>query len=283
MPTSPGSIAAHTLATGTGWQVAEYACTAGPGDRRFEERHDVFTIAVVTEGIFTYRSSRGTVLLHPGALLLGNHGTCYECGHDHSTGDRCIAFHFDAAYFSEVAASIASTSNFAFPTPMLPLTQRLLPLVSAANAVAVPLNADVVEDIITSGLESVIEIASGATRHQQQLTATDERRISDAMRMIEQCYTEPISLDQLSRAAAMSKYHFVRTFRRVAGQAPHQYLLGQRLLRAAIRLASSAEPVSTIAFDSGFGDLSTFNARFRRQFGESPSQYRRRNIMRRRS
>jgi AraC-like DNA-binding protein len=42
-----------------------------------------------------------------------------------------------------------------------------------------------------------------------------------------------------------------------------------------VRLATTAEPVSAIAFGTGFGDLSTFNARFRDAFGLSPTAYRR--------
>jgi AraC-like DNA-binding protein len=44
--------------------------------------------------------------------------------------------------------------------------------------------------------------------------------------------------------------------------------------RAAVRLRRTREPVSAIAFDVGFNDLSTFNRRFRRLMGHSPSQYR---------
>jgi AraC family transcriptional regulator len=46
--------------------------------------------------------------------------------------------------------------------------------------------------------------------------------------------------------------------------------------RAAVRLATSSEPVSAIAFETGFGDLSTFNGRFRDVFGMSPTVYRKR-------
>jgi transcriptional regulator GlxA family with amidase domain len=48
------------------------------------------------------------------------------------------------------------------------------------------------------------------------------------------------------------------------------------LRRAAVRLATSSEPVSAIAFDTGFGDLSTFNGRFRGVFGVNPTVYRER-------
>jgi AraC family transcriptional regulator len=72
----------------------------------------------------------------------------------------------------------------------------------------------------------------------------------------------------------MSKYHFLRVFRRLAGVTPHQYLISARMRRAALHLASSRRPVLAVALDSGFGDLSTFNNRFRATFGLTPTQYR---------
>ena len=59
-------------------------------------------------------------------------------------------------------------------------------------------------------------------------------------------------------------------FRRAVGVTPYQFLLNLRLRRAALGLLSSRDPVSAIAFDSGFGDLSTFNAAFRDRFGSPP-------------
>ena len=65
------------------------------------------------DGLFRYRADTGTAILHPGAFLLGNSDTCYECGHDHSTGDRCIAFQVSPQYFAEVAASRAGSAGTA--------------------------------------------------------------------------------------------------------------------------------------------------------------------------
>ena len=73
----------------------------------------------------------------------------------------------------------------------------------------------------------------------------------------------------------MSKYHFLRSFRHVVGATPYQYLLGLRLRRAAVALTTTARSVSAIALDAGFGDISTFNAHFRRAFGQSPTALRR--------
>jgi len=83
-----------------------------------------------------------------------------------------------------------------------------------------------------------------------------------------------LSVGALAREAGMSPYHFLRTFRRVAGMPPHQFVLRLRLNRAAIRLRTTQEPISAIALDAGFADLSTFNRRFRRIMGVTPGAYR---------
>src|SRR5271155_4315607 len=101
-------LAKRTLAAGDGWSVHEVVCRAGPSDKPFEERHDGFSISAVIEGSFTYRSDAGHGLLYPGALLLGNSGSCFECGHAHGVGDRCISLNVHAEQFSDIAAAVAS-------------------------------------------------------------------------------------------------------------------------------------------------------------------------------
>ena len=101
---SAGRVAATRIVAGEGWSVADFICTSGPSDRSFEEQHDGVSVSVVVAGTFQYRSPRGLATLTPGALLLGNHGECYECGHEHSAGDRCIAFHFRPEFFEHIVA-----------------------------------------------------------------------------------------------------------------------------------------------------------------------------------
>jgi AraC family transcriptional regulator len=60
----------------------------------------------------------------------------------------------------------------------------------------------------------------------------------------------------------------------VAGITPHQWILRARLRGAAKRLAASEAPITEIAFDVGFEDLSNFIRSFRAEFGISPRAYR---------
>ena len=108
-------------------------------------------------------------------------------------------------------------------------------------------------------------------------SARELERIAEAARAIKSSSDdETLDLAALARVARLSKFHFLRVFRRAVGATPHQYLTAVRLRRAAARLSGTTGSVTAIAFDSGFSpDLSTFNARFRAVFGRTPSDYRR--------
>ena len=84
-----------------------------------------------------------------------------------------------------------------------------------------------------------------------------------------------VSLDALATRAGWSRFHFHRTFRRVVGETPKQYMLRLRLERAAARLAAGPAPILRIAAAVGFASHEVFTRAFRRQFGISPSAYRR--------
>jgi AraC family transcriptional regulator len=266
------------LASGSGWSVYDNVCTAGPHDRPFEEQHRAVCIAAVTRGTFQYRSMQGTALLAPGGVLLGNHGYCFECGHEHGAGDRCLSFHFTPGYWEDVVAAIPGARKATFTRPHLPAGPALIPLVAAFEAAACDLGQAEAEELALRFAGAVTASLAGLHGPGPQPGRRDRRRISDAVRRIEAtadgASPERPSLAALAREAAMSPYHFLRTFRRVIGMTPHQYTLRTRLHRAAVRLRQSSEPVSAIAYDTGFNDLSTFNRRFRRLMGTSPAAYR---------
>ncbi|HVY56810.1 MAG TPA: AraC family transcriptional regulator [Xanthobacteraceae bacterium] len=265
---------AHPLAAGAGWRVDDVVCTSGPCDTPFEEQHTGVCIATVTGGTFQYRTSPGMAVLAPGAVLLGNDGQCFECGHEHGTGDRCVSFHFTPEFIEAVAATVPGVTTTAFTAPSLPPSPALMPLVAAAEHARGDADAAEFEEFAVRALGMVLAAAAGKGPARRRPNRRDERRVTDALRRIEACAHEPLSLAGLAREAAMSPYHFLRIFRDVVGMTPHQYLLRTRLHRAAVRLRDSGDSVSTIAYDAGFNDLSTFNRRFQRVMGTSPGAYR---------
>jgi AraC family transcriptional regulator len=267
-----GAPTARPIAGGEGWSVSELTCRLGPQDRPFEERYDHATIAAVIEGTFEYRTAAGTALLYPGAFLLRNPGACFECGHEHSVGDRCVSVRFDLPLFEEIAAAVVGSCRFRFSTAMLPAMPRFAaPVLELAKGISGQI---ALEECALRLAETVFATAAGHTQSAATPSSRDLRRISRVLHYIEENADEPMDLADLAAVACMSKYHFLRTFRRLVGVTPHQFLLDLRMRRAAIRLCTTSMPIAAIAFDSGFGDLSAFNARFRKVFGMSPGQLR---------
>jgi AraC family transcriptional regulator len=264
----------RALTAGDGWSVHEVVCRAGPSDKPFEERHDGFSLSGVIEGSFTYRSDAGHGLLYPGAMLLGNNGGCFECGHAHGVGDRCVSLNVREELFGEIAAAAASTSGFRFAAPTLPPSPKALPVIALMEALCSAASPARSDELALRLIERVIAALAGGRGFPAAPTGREARRVVDAIRLVESDAARPIELKEMAAIAGMSKYHFLRVFRRLTGVTPYQYLISARMRRAALGLASSRRPVLAIALDSGFGDLSTFNNRFRATFGVTPTQYR---------
>ena len=268
------ALTSRILASGPGWSVSDILCTSGPHDRPYEERHEWVSIGAVMEGTFQYRTATGAALLAPGSLLLGNHGTSFECGHEHGIGDRCLAVQLSPEFMETVAAAVPGVRQIEFALPHLPPLASLVPLLAAAEAARDDGDAAELEELALRLAGAVAGALADAHKTPARPSARDERRISDALRRIEAAAHEELALADLARGAATSPYHFLRTFRQVVGMTPYQFILHTRLSRAAVRLRGSDDPISAIAYDTGFGDLSTFNRRFRRVMGCSPGAYR---------
>jgi AraC-like DNA-binding protein len=87
-------------------------------------------------------------------------------------------------------------------------------------------------------------------------------------------YFEPLDVDDLARAAGLSRAHFSREFRRAFGESPHAYLLTRRLERAAALLRMTDSSVAEICFSVGLQSVGSFTTSFTRTFGMSPTAYR---------
>ena len=271
----PGHTAPHLIARGDGWTAADVMCTCGPDDRPYEEQHAYQSVAIVLAGSFQYRSATGRGVMSPGSLLLGNRGQCFECGHEHGKGDRCLAFSYEPEYFARLAAdAIRGGDRLDFNVARLP-PLRMLAAVVARAAAGVTNPRDVPwEEIGVELAARALRIAAGASPDQSSAGPGAEGRVTRVVRMIDRHPDAALTLGSLARAAGLSPYHFLRTFERLTGITPHQYVLRARLRETAMRLANGRDKILDIALECGFGDVSNFNRAFRTEFGVSPRAYR---------
>lgn len=260
------------IASGKGWRAEEVICRASAGDRAFEERHDWTSIAVVTQGLFTYRTDQGRALMAPGAMLLGNSGSCFECGHDHGAGDRCIAFHFAPELAEEMAASLAGARTTRFALPAIPPVDTLVPLLAQARVLGQAGDQMRAEQTALD----LFGVAFAHDRGTRDATpdARDLTAAAEAAAIIEAHYAEPLSVADLAQATGTTRRRLSIAFRRAIGVTPYHYVLARRLDAAAQRLRTSDETVLAIALDTGFGDLSEFTRRFGARFGCPPAAFR---------
>lgn len=87
-------------------------------------------------------------------------------------------------------------------------------------------------------------------------------------------YFEALGVDDMARAAGLSRAHFSREFRSAFGEPPHAYLLTRRLERAAALLRTTDRSVADVCMSVGLRSVGSFTASFRRAFGMSPAAYR---------
>ena len=121
---------------------------------------------------------------------------------------------------------------------------------------------------------AVREVVSGRPRRAAEAGARDRRRAVDAALWIEARAAETTDLARVAAEVGLSAFHFLRLFSNVLGVTPHQYLVRTRLRHAARLLADDDRPITDVAFDVGFGDLSNFVRTFHRAAGVSPRRFR---------
>jgi AraC-like DNA-binding protein len=87
-------------------------------------------------------------------------------------------------------------------------------------------------------------------------------------------YAEDLGVDDMARAAGLSRAHFSREFRRTFGLSPHAYLLTRRLERAAELLRVTDNSVAEVCTSVGLQSVGSFTTSFKRMFGLTPTAYR---------
>ena len=95
--------------------------------------------------------------------------------------------------------------------------------------------------------------------------------INETINYIEANIQEKLSLEDIATHFCVSKFHFNRMFKTVAGITLKQYILGRKLTQAMIHLTETDVSVIDAAYDFGFEYPEVFSRAFKQQFGVSPS------------
>jgi signal transduction histidine kinase/DNA-binding response OmpR family regulator len=105
---------------------------------------------------------------------------------------------------------------------------------------------------------------------------TAQRIVPRAIAYLQAHYAEPITRDDIARHVAISGNYLTECFRQALGITPMTYLTRYRLQRAQHLLDTTDLPITEIAAETGFAEISHFTHTFKRETGVSPHAYRRR-------
>ena len=87
-------------------------------------------------------------------------------------------------------------------------------------------------------------------------------------------FFEPLGVEDLARAAGLSRAHFSREFRAAFGESPHAYLLTRRMERAAALLRGTDRSILDVCLSVGLKSIGSFTTSFKRTYGVTPTAYR---------
>jgi len=130
-----------------------------------------------------------------------------------------------------------------------------------------------VDEALTAALTLMVCRHSASDTRGRRL-GREAAPIRRARQRVDASYMQDLTLDDLAATAGLSRFYFLRAFRREVGVTPHAYLTGRRIA-AAKALLDGDVPLSEVALACGFYDQSHFTRSFKGCTGVTPGQYRR--------
>jgi AraC family transcriptional regulator len=234
-----------------------------------------FSLKWAPRGRIRYRVDDGVRLVRPDGMMLLNRGQPYEMDFEAAGESFCLFFSDDVVAQAGGARGLGEFPNPVFRPGFADEVARLRTELSAAETPP--------DDLEARLLLILADAVGAARRHRgeaERLPAAKastrrhlQSRLEVARALIEA--GEGGELDQVARAAGLSKFHLVRLFRAAFGTTPMKHAEGVRLDRAAEVLREGTLLIEEVGFRAGYDSASAFGRAFRRRFGTSPRAWRR--------
>ena len=247
--------------------------------------HEEVEFIYVTKGSLVLRTQNRTRLLQEGHIYFINPGTLHGLfGNSPFSHHYALVFRLDMLNFLQTDSCQTSylvplcTGKYLFPD-----SEALAPELTAQIAALIKKAADEYRNCDTSltaalsikiTLLQILELLFASQSFipgtQAGETSGDVNPLKAVFSYIESHYGEKISLEDLAGTIHMNRNYFCRFFKEKAGKTPFSYLNEYRVNQ----LLSTRLPITEIALNAGFENMSYFIRQFRRCKGCTPSAYR---------
>jgi AraC-like DNA-binding protein len=290
-PVSPESrIAFTTLYESPLIGVYDYRCTLEQGGPAAEEESGEDNIVLMRHGAFCKHFEGRSVTANVNQAAFFSKGSTYRVSHPTDCGDRGTVFAVTSRVLRDIVReldpSVDEHPDDIFPfltgpcTPDVFWRHRELVMRLEQAGPLEHLWADVTAlQIAADVLESAFAGYGSPARPRRKDTAADHSARTEAAKTyLASNLGEPVTLEDVAAAVNASPFNFARIFQQQAGVPVHRYLTMLRLRASLERLAEGAEDITGLALDLGFSSHSHFTDVFRREFGSTPSEVRKRSL-----
>ena len=252
--------------------------------------HEEIELIYVLEGKLMAGLNHDTYFLQPRDILLISPGDVHYF-FSHSKPNRCVVLRFAMPFLDSFSMEMGHRR---FTSPLLQpparekgedpacvysiLERQILEMVkeqqNKEKGYQMVLKARLY-DIGAALVRNVPTEINSSRDRSKQLSRLE--RLQKVFRYVEERYAEGITLKEIARVANFSIYHFTRFFKEATGMTFNQYLSNLRIRRAVQYLRDTEDPVTEVAFKTGFNSIKTFNRVFKEITGFSPTEYRKSN------
>lgn len=274
-------------------RVSDYNCSSRRSDPQAEEYSECNNIVLMRHGVFCkHFGRRRSVTATVNQAIFFSKESTYRISHPSDCGDRGTTFELPTRILNDIIRELdpaiddRSDNPFPFVTGLCDrdifwrhrnLVRRLE---NAGSHPLEPLWADVTAIQLIADVLEMAFAQQGVSRSQlRDGTAADHAERTEAAKMyLASRLGERIALDDVAREVHSSPFNFARIFQRQAGIPLHRYLMRLRLRSAMERLLDGTNDITGLALELGFSSHSHFTETFRREFGCTPSDVRRRPL-----
>jgi AraC family transcriptional activator of pyochelin receptor len=192
---------------------------------------------------------------------------------DLDAGEARLVLVIQRAAFARIGGVWASDQSFHLPSPLRAIAMAVRDCATSGEAQHVYRLGKSIEllceTIQLQNAGAFVAISPDCT-----LCAEDTRRVAAARRMIDERWSEKLTLDKIARACGLNRAKLTRGFRDMFNCSIAEALAEKRLQQASVMLRTTDKPVSSIGYENGYLNNASFARAFSRRFGRSPSDFR---------
>ena len=266
--------------------VRDYICRDTSHAHSPEERSDVNGVVLMRHGAFSRHFGKKVTTADVNQSTFFTKDSVYRVSHPGDCGDRGTSFVIAQPILRDIIReldpSVDDRPDQPFPftdgpcdTALFWRHREYVQRLERVDAEPLePLWADI------TGLQLIADVIEAAYEHsgtkpkKRPATLEDHvERTEAAKNYLAAHIGENVLLDEVASAVNASPFNFARIFQQQTGLPLHRYLTRLRL-RAALEHLPETDDITTLALDLGFSSHSHFTDVFRREFGKTPSEYR---------